>query len=622
MATERSKKGGGKMFGKINCSKCGAKIDPNSRFCSQCGSPLFSESVCTNCGRSIEPDYKFCPSCGASSQFIEVGRREILPPREEKIATWQRGPNDFARRFEVSDIKGIFSKNITIISGTKAILLQEGRFCGELPPGRYNVGGLISRIKNLNWVERTTVILVDDADVGLNFNIGGLRTKENFDCGVKGKFTANIDEPILFFHNLMKTKDQVLTTDIEAMLRNEMLNVLQSKIKQYSFEELYGNLELKKEIEQDFVHHLKTTLSRMGLNLVHLSYFDYDESYWEAIIKDRGEYARDVEKESLAQKRLDLTKRMRERLTADKMDELRNAEDLVKFVHEIDKDKVIQEHEMIELKQILEDNLDDRAFARRLMLKRLEQRHALDMDAERRLHELEMQRKAREQEMDQDQRELEMGLKALRDLKAAKREDVAGYQTLEIERIRQEAALEEQRLKARSVASDEALISMVEGKQAEHLTELARMKLATGLTDEQILALAARDSAAIAEAFKERYKSKSPEEIMRIYEERLGDRDRMLKTIQEMADKGGDRIERLAAKALEQMGTTAATRAQAEGTTVVTGGQAGQPVIIGGTPAFPAQQVEKVIICTACNVELPVGTKFCTNCGHSIAHRG
>jgi rRNA maturation endonuclease Nob1 len=163
---------------------------------------------------------------------------------------------------------------------------------------------------------------------------------------------------------------------------------------------------------------------------------------------------------------------------------------------------------------------------------------------------------------------------------------------------------------------------MGEGKQAEHLTELARMKLATGLTDEQILALAARDSAAIAEAFKERYKSKSAEEVMRIYQDRLGDRDRMLKTIQEMADKGGDRIERLAAKALEQMGTTAATRAQTEGTTVVTGGQAGQPVIIGKTPPASAQQVEKVVICTACNVELPVGTKFCNNCGHSIAHRG
>ncbi|MCL0060683.1 zinc-ribbon domain-containing protein [Dehalococcoidia bacterium] len=604
------------MFEKITCSKCGVRSDPKSRFCSQCGSPLFSGSVCSNCGRSIEPEYKFCPGCGASSQFVEK--------REDpgKISTWQRGPNDFARRLEVSDVKGIFSKNITITSGTKAIVLQEGRFFGELPPGRYNVGGLISMIKNLNLAERATMILVDDADVGLNFNIGGLRTRENFDAGVRGKVVLNIEEPILFFQNLMKTREQILITDIEAMLRSELLNILQSKIKQYSFEELYGNLELKKEIEQDFRHHLGTTLSRSGLNLVYLSYFDYDESYWEAIRRERGEYARDEERETLADRRLDLTRRMRERLTADKINELQNAEDLEKFLHELDRGKVIQENEMVELKQIFEENRQDRAFARDLMLKRVEQRHALDMDAERRLHELEMERKSHELEMEQDREELDMGLKALRDLKAAKREDVAGYQELEIERMQKEAELEEQRLKVRSAASDEALISMVEGKQADHLTELARMKLATGLTDEQILALGARDSAAIAEAFKERYKSKSAEEIMSIYEDRLGDRDKMLKTIQEMADKGGDRIERLAAKALEQMGTTASTRAQTGGTTVVTGGQQGQPVIIGGTPSPPAQETKRVVICTGCNVELPVGTKFCTNCGATIAHRG
>ena len=300
---------------------------------------------------TIRANYKFCPNCGAPiTQFTEQGSRAV-PTAEEKgkIRVWQRNPNDFAQRFEVSDIKGFFSKKLTVMPGTKALFLQGGRFSGELPPGTYTVGGLIQVIKTLNLAEKATVILVDDSDVGLDFNIGGLRTRENFDAGVKGKIVVNIEEPILFFNNFMKGREHIAITDIEVMLRDEMRNLLQSKIKQYSFEDLYGNLDLKKELEQDFEHLLKTTLSRVGLKPVYMPYFDYDESYWKDLIEKRAYIGKEGAKlgleervESLEDKRLGLTKRMRARLTDDKMDELRNAEELEKFLHELDRDKVIR----------------------------------------------------------------------------------------------------------------------------------------------------------------------------------------------------------------------------------------------------------------------------------------
>lgn len=515
------------------------------------------------------------------------------------------------------------------------------------------------------------MILVDDSDVRLDFNIGGLKTKEDFNAGVKGKMVVNTENPILFFNNLMKGRKHMSTIDITTLFGNEMLNLLQSKIRNYSFEELYGNLELKKEIEQDFEHLLNTTLSRNGLKLVYLPYFDYDESYWKEIIEPRGESARALiwkreqiiqdaqlqEKEyeediatkkrtltyeesdygiseirdSLEDKRSELTKRVRTRLTDDKMDELRNAEELEKYLYELDKDRIIRENEMVDLKQIFKENQTDRVVARKLMLERIEQRHELDMHIER--YEYEQDKKIKEAEAiiwierledEEDTRAAKEGIELLNAMKTAKREDTAGYQGLEIEKMQKIADLEEQRLKSRSASTDEALISITEGKQAEHLSEIAKMKIATGLTEEQILALGAKDNAAIAEVFKEKYKSMSAEEIRKIYEDRLEDKDAFTRIIQEMADKDGDRIERMAARALEQMGTTAATRAQSAvpgGTTVVTdiGSGSGQPVIVGGsvqsTSVPPVQEVKKVLICQKCNTEVPVGTKFCTNCG-------
>ena len=153
--------------------------------------------------------------------------------------------------------------------------------------------------------------------------------------------------------------------------------------KGYSFEDLYGNLELRKELQQDFEFNLTTTLSRWGLQLVHLPYFDYDESYWQDIIQQRGALSRELiekrekmrqeaeigllpyeqgvakkvketeikradqmidrEREMIERKRFDeITKLIRERLTDDKMNEFKNAEDLEKYLYSIDTGRVIR----------------------------------------------------------------------------------------------------------------------------------------------------------------------------------------------------------------------------------------------------------------------------------------
>ena len=604
------------MFGKIKCSNCGAENDKKSKFCSACGSPL-SGITCSSCGELVGPSYKFCPNCGARISDYDEQRSGATPVVDEKgkISVWQRAPSDFAQRFEVSDIKGLFSKKLTVMPGTKALFLQGGRFSGELPPGTYTVGGLTQAIKTLNLAGKATVILVDDSDVALDFSIGGLRTKENFDAGVKGRIVANTEEPIMFFNNLMKGREHVAVSEVQGLLRNEMLNVLQSKLKQYSFEELYGNLELKRELGQDFEHELSTTLSRVGVKLIHMPYFDYDESYWTEIIEKQGKLGRAVKGEELEKKRSELVKQIRARLTEDKIDELRNAEDLEKFMHEIDKDELIRGNEMSELKQIFMENQEDRVFAREWMFKRL--------DAQ---NDVELQKMRTDYERERDEEDARSGIRILKEMKAAKREDAAGYQALDLEKQQKLAEIEAERLKARSTVSAESLISMTEGKQAEYLAELARMEKGKALTDEQILALAAGDSAAVAEAFKEKYKSLSAEQIMKVYEGQLEDKDELVQTIQEISSRGDDRLERMASKALEQMGVTAATRAQGASsgaTTVVTGG-GGAPVIVGGAPQMSgssAQDVKKVVICPECNAELPLGTRFCTNCGATIGKK-
>ena len=661
------------MFDTVKCRSCGAENKQNSKFCSQCGQ-LVAGQLCSKCGQPVRAGATFCSNCGASAQQGATASSATFPeayPDLSKSNVWQRRPNDLAHRFEASDLNSYFAgvtKKITVMQGTKAIFLQGGKYQGDLPPGTYTADSLLEFLKTLNFYEKTTIILVDDGDIPIDFSIGELRTSENFDAGVKGKMVVKVDKPILFFDNLMKSRPHLEVIDLFSYIRNELLNILQSKIKGYSFEDLYGNPELKKELEQDFEHNLSTTLSRLGLQLVHLPYFDYDESYWKDIIQQRGTMSRellqnrekmrkeaeikraayeqkvedtvkdneiyraqvmaDTEREKLDRKRFDeITTMIRERLTDDKMNEFKNAEDLEKYLYSIDKDKVIRVNEMTDLKIAFDRNRSDLAEAHKLMLERLYQRHQIDMQAEVIEAEVKGRRTVDDYDLEkrgkvsgQDVKEAEAGIELLRKMKATKREDATGYQSLELEKAQKAADIEAQRLKARSAASDEAQISMAEGKAGEQLTEIAKMKQAKALTEEQLMALSAKDSAAVAAALKEKYGS---DQVKAMYELRMKDQEAYVQRMQQMEERGMDRMERVHTKSLEEMGQTASTRATpgtTGSTTVVSPGGFGAPVIIGG--AVPVPQVPQVpakkILCRKCNAELDPTERFCNTCGEKV----
>lgn len=55
--------------GMIECSKCGAKMTSNTKFCGECGTPTAAAQpktrFCTECGAKMEAGAKFCQGCGA-----------------------------------------------------------------------------------------------------------------------------------------------------------------------------------------------------------------------------------------------------------------------------------------------------------------------------------------------------------------------------------------------------------------------------------------------------------------------------------------------------------------------------------------------------------------------------
>lgn len=53
-----------KSSASIKCPKCGAEINSNAKFCSECGEKLPQNKFCTECGAKVSSSAKFCPECG------------------------------------------------------------------------------------------------------------------------------------------------------------------------------------------------------------------------------------------------------------------------------------------------------------------------------------------------------------------------------------------------------------------------------------------------------------------------------------------------------------------------------------------------------------------------------
>lgn len=48
----------------IKCASCGAEVNANAKFCSECGAKVEKNKFCSNCGKQVKANAKFCTECG------------------------------------------------------------------------------------------------------------------------------------------------------------------------------------------------------------------------------------------------------------------------------------------------------------------------------------------------------------------------------------------------------------------------------------------------------------------------------------------------------------------------------------------------------------------------------
>jgi RNA polymerase subunit RPABC4/transcription elongation factor Spt4 len=280
------------------------------------------------------------------------------------------------------------------------------------------------------------------------------------------------------------------------------------------------------------------------------------------------------------------------------------------------------------------------------------EQESADLESERikRKFGLEMSAAENDEEIRQMRAEMELGLEGLRGMKQVRLENETGKWELEakkkelewqqeqdridreIQRERERLEFELERMEKLGQMSIEAIISVSSPEQAKVLADLKKSEFLSGMTEEQILAAAAKDSPEVAKAFQEKFRAiaegKTSQEVTEMYERMLSDRENAMQLIKELseqraqdADKYSTRTADATKHAIDQI--TEVAKAQANR-------QSPQPVILTGSgmtnmpPASQdnssslSQEKREMVICPNCRRRVAADENFCPHCGESL----
>ena len=392
---------------------------------------------------------------------------------------WTADPEQFAATVQVDDVPGFFSKQLVIEPGTRALIVDQGAFLGEIPAGTYSLQTFGEKLQF--WLRRqATAILTRQEDFVLPVERHHVPTAEHLMVDVTVRLVVQIDDVAQFWNNLMGTRRSLSAADLRETLAPLVQQSLWESVGRMSITEITAP-QSRQDFEAEIGKSLATSMKRYGLRFVqvqlvgiHHEKFDehrnklgetwllkegleqtkalneiYSEEELLRLKKAERENDLAVLAENVAtdrmegdlavrQRRIQVRNQLREAVQSEEFNKIDSEEALVQFIEQRDKDRLIRREEIEQLQEAYRERQEDRATARQHVAARLDLERKLEIDAlreqvdfaqkDKRLeHEIELAQRVRSKDNDawqaslQREREQSDHRRAERDKELAKR---------------------------------------------------------------------------------------------------------------------------------------------------------------------------------------------------------
>lgn len=338
---------------------------------------------------------------------------------------WKRGDGDFAVRVDLESIEGVFQKGVVVEPGCKAILIVDGAHVDTLPAGEYNEAGIVARLKNFDLTRFATAILVDVGDVELRFTVPGLMTQDPMLIDVDVTLVLQVDEPLLFYTNVMKGRTSLTREELEQRFGVEIQNALQEAIGRRTVEDLNTDLSLKQQFEIGVDEHLRRTFTRTGFGFFQFRTVTYRYRGFDKIRGLREDFylqVTEAEAKLAGRKRLFdvfdrnelqtifeetrklerdvMRQRERNRISREmsplRVEEEKSTEEMARFLQEVQKGKLLRDQELRDYARTLTENEDDALSARKFLLRRVDLQREIEYELMRLVGRADIERQVAE----------------------------------------------------------------------------------------------------------------------------------------------------------------------------------------------------------------------------------
>lgn len=376
------------------CQECSRPLPAGARFCPHCATPVAGAAVrCGHCGKDAPANSIYCPFC--SEPLTTTPRPRIQDNH------WARGVDEYATRIDVHDVPGLFAKHLIVEPGCRALILEDGRVPrGELGPGRYTLQTFLGVLRLPGAPRQLTAVVVDAADVDLDFELGNLYTRDPIAIELSCTVTIGLTDALVFLEQVLKGRRRLTLHELRALVFDNVTEAARTVIGQHSIAELSGAEATPAAVQQARIA-LETALSgligpalaRRGLAFVHLRTARYrsaavegvqalQSEYWLLATREEAKLAgrqrladvlsaqelQDVASEmrqvAAHQARAQVWAQLRQILLSDRGDELRTADALAQVVAEIDRAQLLRADEIDSLRAALAAGRDDWQTAR------------------------------------------------------------------------------------------------------------------------------------------------------------------------------------------------------------------------------------------------------------------
>ncbi len=278
------------------CPECGSKVSKRARFCSKCGHGAPDGWFkCPQCGKWVGNESKFCPHCN----------HPLFPEDRIDLAggIWARKSDEFARLFDLGDVRFIKENGLMVQEGTMAILLDGGKEVAELDPGRHYPTGAL---RSINWFGNPpprSAIMVDSGEcvfrvdfTGKNSGVGDvasapLRSAEELEVGCVAEITLRFvrGRAAEFIANVMKEARSLSTKDICSLIYENALSAVRDLCTQSKIEDLVKDPERRARFEDGITRALRDSMKSWGLEIVRTGAVEFYGAAYEEMRAKYGE---------------------------------------------------------------------------------------------------------------------------------------------------------------------------------------------------------------------------------------------------------------------------------------------------------------------------------------------